>query len=275
MKQLTVLVAAALAFGAAAMPPVQKISVPAGSHHPVLSPDGTTLLFSTDIHTGLSAMDLGSGEIRVLDRSAGAGFQPVFSQDGKTVYYRSATVRDGLMMRDVRSCKVDAAAAPAVLRQASRDNVNLTALTGGDYAVADYRSIRVRRNGTETSIDPIADSHSYLWASLSPAGDKLLFTEPFEGVFVSKPDGSEPVRLLAKGDFASWAGDNRFVAVITHDDGYVVLDSKLVLVNVATGIVTDLTPEGFLVGEATASASGKVVYTDIEGNMYMIDVNEL
>lgn len=274
MKALTLLMAGAFALGLSAMPPARQLDMPAGSHHPVLSPDGTTLLFSTDTHTGLSAMDLGTGSVRELDAAAGVGFQPVFSLDGSTVYYRSAEVRDGLMMRDVRSCRIDNGE-PAVLAAPSRNNVDMQAYAGGDYARADYRTVKVSRNGVETSINPLADSHSYLWASLSPDGSRLLFAEPFKGVFVSNADGSEARKVLDKGDYPTWTGNNSIIAVVTHDDGYVVLDSRLVLVNIGTGISSDLTPDTVKVGEATASASGTVVYTDLSGNMFIIDLNEL
>ncbi len=275
MKTPILLLAGTLALGMAAMPPATRIEMPAGAHHPVLSPNGTALLFSTDTHTGLNILDLSTGNIRQIDPSAGVGFQPVFSLDGSTVYYRSAEVRDGLMMRDVRSCRTEENAQPAILADYSREKVDLHSLAGGDYALADYRTIKVTHNGVATVVDPLADSHSYLWASLSPDGSRLLFTEPFKGVYVANADGTEPRRILAKGDFASWAGNNRIVAVVTHDDGYVVLDSKLVLVNIATGITTELTADDVKVGETTASAAGKVVYTDLAGNMYMIDLNEL
>ena len=83
MKKYTILAAMAIAFSAVAQSEPVQLAVPAGSHHPVLSPDGSTLLFSTDNHTGLSAMNLADGSVRILDSEAGAGFQPIFSLDGK------------------------------------------------------------------------------------------------------------------------------------------------------------------------------------------------
>ncbi len=273
MKKYTILAAMAIAFSAVAQSEPVQLAVPAGSHHPVLSPDGSTLLFSTDNHTGLSAMNLADGSVRILDSEAGAGFQPIFSLDGKKVYYRSAAVTDGLMTRDVRAAAVDGSSAERIAAH-SREDVDLAALAGGDYALAQYRSIKVVRNGAESTVSPLADSHSYLWASLSPDGKRLLFTEPFEGVFVADADGSNPRKVLAKGDFPAWASNNAIVAVVTHDDGYVVLDSSLVLVNIATGISRTLTSDDVKVGEATASANGTVVFTDLAGQMFIFNLNE-
>lgn len=261
-------------FGAFGATPFTALQLPQGAHHPVLSPDGATLLFSADNHCGLKALDLVDGKISIIDSDAAAGFQPVFSTDGNTVYYRTAETRDGLLYRDLRSYsfvngKSKRLAAP------TRKDIDIASMAHDDFAVADYREIRVRRGATENRISPLADSHSYLWASLSADGSKVLFTEPFKGVYISNADGSEPKRLLAKGDFASWAGDNTIIAVVTHDDGYVVTDSKLVAVDISTGSVTVLTPDDMLVGEASAALDGTVVFSDIEGNMFIFNTNDL
>ncbi len=268
---------ALVAIGMAAtaqIPVATPMELPQGSHHPVISPDGKTLLFSTDVHTGLSALSLENGNICKLDDAAAAGFQPVFSTDSKTVFYRTAQTIDGLLYRDVRSYNLVENSGKK-LAAPSRDNVNLSQIAGGDFAVADYLTIKVSKNGKTANISPLAESHSYLWASLSKDGSRLLFTEPFSGVYVANADGSNPVNVLPKGDFASWAGENAIIAVVSHDDGYVILDSTLMLVNLATGISTPLTPEGFLVSEATASPTGMVVFTDIEGNMYKLNLNDI
>lgn len=272
-----VILSLCLMVAAAAMaqyPQAHRLDLPAGAHHPVLSPDGQTLLFSSDVHTGLKAVSLATGDITEIDQAAAAGFQPAFSNDGKKVYYRTASFEDGLRYRDVRCYDMDAAKATRVSAP-TRDNALAVSFGGGDYAMANYRTIAVAQNGSVRQLDPLPDSHSYLWASLSPDGKHILFTEPFKGVFVADADGSNPVRILEKGDFASWAGDRSVVAVQTVDDGYVVLESHLTLVNIATGITRRISAENVKVGEATASPAGKVVYTDLDGNMFILDLNEL
>ncbi len=268
--------ASALAVGAlvAAASTPQPLALEAGAHHPVLSPDGTTLLYSSVDHNGLKALNLTSGDVTVIDEGASAGFNPVFSCDGSKVFYRTASVVDGLMYRDIRSFDFNNGAGRQ-LAAPSRDRANLASLGGAStYAFADYRTIDVTVNGKSASLSPLPDAHSYLWASLSPDASRLAFTEPFSGVYVSNVDGTEARRVLDKGDFASWAGESTLIAVVSHDDGYVILDSHLVAVDVNTGAVTTLTDDNMLVGEATASASGLVVFSDLNGNMYMLNLNK-
>lgn len=268
---ITAVLAVGLSFGAYAASPARALMLPEGAHHPVISPDGTRLLFSTDVHTGLRSLDLTTGIVSVIDDAAAAGFQPVFSADGSTVFYRTAKIDDGLMYCDVRSFTFDKKEMRK-LAAYSRNSENLSALTGKNYAYSDYKTIKVCIDGVIKDLNPIADSHSYLWSSLSADGRHILFTEPFKGVFVADINGTNQKKILDKGSFASWAGDDTIIAVISHDDGYVVTDSRLVAVNVTTGKITDLTSSDIIVGEATASFDGKVVFTDIKGKMFIINL---
>ena len=262
-----------LAIGAYGELPLKPLNLPAGAHHPVLSPDGTTLLYSTDTHDGLKAMNMATGETSLIDAGAAAGFNPVFTTDSRTVYYRTAEMKDNLLYRDVRSYSFDTRNMHKVSPM-SRDKVDMAAFRGGNYAVDDYNTIRVSLDGKEVSVNPIADSHSYLWASLSADNKQLLFSEPFKGVFIADADGSNARRLLRKGDNPTWAGEHTIVAIITHDDGYVVLDSRLVAVDTRSGEITYLTPEDMLVGEATAAGDGTVVVADVTGNMFIFNLND-
>lgn len=238
--------------------------------HPVLSPDGNTLLFSSQDHTGLSAMNLNDKSVIVIDDAAAAGFCPVFSSDGKTVVYRTADNIDGLTYRDVRSFRLDSDASAQIIRPMNRSDENLNRIAGDtDYAYADYRTIKVCRNGNLVEISPLAEAHSYLWASISPDGTKLLFTEPFTGVYVCNIDGTDARRIAAKGDFAAWADNSIITYVDSKDDGYVIVSSRLCAYDLESGRSLVITPADVIVGEATAAA-GKAVFSTLAGQLYSV-----
>lgn len=271
LRKLTTLALAAGSLAVWAGQP-QQLTVEAGAHHPVLSPDGTVLLYSTVDHTGLKALNLTDGTVTTIDDAPAAGFAPVFSADGHTVYYRTASMVDGLLYRDIRSYDF-ATARTKQLAKPNRRNDNLGATIATSYACSNFSTIEVCHNGHLTSVSPVEDAHSYLWASLSPDASKLAFSEPFKGVFVSNNDGTEARQILKKGDYVSWAGPSTIIAVVSRDDGYAILESRLVAVNINTGIVRTLTPDDVKVGEANASASGLVVYSDLDGNLFTLDIN--
>ncbi|MCM1032398.1 MAG: hypothetical protein NC405_01440 [Odoribacter sp.] len=269
LLSMTIVVASLTA--SAATP--QRLDIETGAFHPVLSPDGSTLLYSALDHTGLKALDMTTGTVTVIDAGASAGFQPVFSASGRQVYYRTASTVDGLLYRDVRSYDFEGRKVRTLAKPSRRDE-NLVAMAGDNYAYASFSAIEVFTDGVKSLVSPVTDAHSYQWASLSPDGSRLAFSEPFQGVFVSKADGSEPVKLLDKGDYVAWAGPNTVIAVVSHDDGYVILDSRLVMVNTATGIMNYITGEDIKVSEATASATGMVIFSDLDGNMYSLNIND-
>lgn len=238
--------------------------------HPVISPDGATLLFTTPDHTGLYARDMHTGIVTILDNSTAAGFCPVFAEDG-TIVYSTAQLVDGLTCRDVRS--IDLTDGEMVQRrEMSRRDIAIDNEAGiTSYARANYNTIAVTIDGNETNIAPLADAHSYLWASLSPDGKHILFNEPFRGVFVCNPDGTGARCISPKGDYPAWAGNDTVVFVSSTDDGYVILTSQMFAVDINGNDLTALTSEDFKVAECAAT-DGVVVFTTLDGKMYSVTI---
>lgn len=249
-----------------------KINTDGPAHNPSLSPDGTTLLFSSDNHTGLKMLRLGESEIITLDDAPGAGFCPVFSTDGKAVIYQTAQMCDGLLNRDIRSYSLESGKIKE-LSPMSRQDINLLEVSGADnYVYADIEKINIKNNGSTTSIQPVIDAHSYLWASLSPDCSQLVFVEPFQGVFVCDLNGNNLRKIASKGAFPSWASNNLITFIVSHDDGYVILDSVLKIYDLDTDITLDLTSDEMKIGESSSAANGSVIYSTLEGDVYQITV---
>ena len=272
----TILAAAMLAMGGVAgavtvEPLVELADVPQ-AWHPVLNANGSLLLFTSQDHTGLNCLDMATGHIQLVDNDAAAGFNPIFAADGRTVIYSTAGLDDGLVVRDLRSFDLTNGQgrrlAPMTRNSVSPRQVDKAPV----YAMADYKTIRVVRDGKTAELDPIADSHSYLWASLSPDGERLLFCEPFKGVFVSNADGTDARRIAAKGDYPCWAGNHVVVYIVSHDDGYLTLDSTLKATDLRSGETTDITGADMLVDQATAAANGIVVFATSEGKLFKTTV---
>lgn len=278
-KTFTFIFASLCALGVSALTVSQPQKIEAGRivHNPVLSADGKMLLFSADDHSTLNILRNLTGAVtpevvQSIDNSIGVGFNPVFSADGTSVIYQRASIVDGIMNRDVYSYDLSNGRIRKIATM-GRENFNLQAMSGcQNYVSADYDRITIAQNGEITELRPIADAHSYLWASLSPDGQKILFVEPFQGVFVCDLDGTNPVNIAKKGAFPAWAGENLITYTLSHDDGYVILDSTLKIYDLSTGITLDLTPSLVLVGESTSAADGTVVYTTLEGELYKFQV---
>lgn len=250
----------------------EKLNVDGTAFHPVLSPDGNTLLFSSEEHRGLKSLNLLTEEVSVIDENAGAGFRPVFSADGKEVVYRTISYQGKLLYRDVRSFNFETSKV-AQLAKPNRDVVNTQEVANNTfaYAHADKQAIKVSVKGKMQEINPIKDGHRYIWSSVSPSNDKLLFNEIYTGLYVSEIDGTKAKHLAMRADYPCWAGDDFVVALSTKDDGYVITSAKIIAIEVATGKVTELTGDNVLVEGVTATAD-KIAYTTEDGEMYIMNI---
>lgn len=278
MKIKSLIIMAALGAGASlsaaelTVVSTEKVGVEGNAFHPVLSPDGNTLLYSSQEHKGLNMVNLATKEVTVIDENAGAGFTPVFSADSKEVVYRTVSYQNKLLYRDVRSFNLETAKV-SQLAKPSRDIVNTQALVGDTYTTgrANRQSIDVTVKGKSMEVKPLEDGLLYVWSAVSPSGEKLLFFEMHNGLYVSNVDGTETKHLNVRADYPCWAGDNFIIALATKDDGYVITSAKVVAIDVATGKVTELTGDDVL-AEGVTATKDKIAYTTESGEMYVMNI---
>ncbi len=250
----------------------KKVDVGGDAHHPTLSPNGELVLFSSENYTGLKSVNLSTSEVVVIDEAKGAGFNPVFSADGREIIYRTAADANGLALNDVNRYSF-AANAKSQLAKPTKEAINTIALAGDTYAYAfvDKQAMEISVNGVKSEINPIGYGYRYMWPSLSPSASKLVFNEVYSGLFVSNVDGSQAKFLASRGDYPCWVGDKFVVALSTKDDGYVITSAKIIAIEVATGKVTTLTGDDVLV-DGLAAIEDKIVYTTEDGNMYIMNI---
>lgn len=260
-----------------------------GVYHPVMSVDGTRLLYTSSDYKGLNLYDLVTRSVTRVSDAEGAGFNPVFSGDGMKVYYRCRAIDHQLAVRNIESYDVGTAQNKEI-QPMSRDEVELVqepkdvAVKSGvkmvkgtrmnlmPYAFpADKAIIVSTGGGIEQKITPIMDARSYLWVSMSGDAKRLLFKVPTKGIFVSNIDGSG-LKRIADGSYPVWMGNDYVIFTRSTNDGYHVLTSQLIAINVSTGEETELTTPESMAEEASVSMeNGKIVYSDINGNARIIE----
>lgn len=278
MKKKSMLIVAMMAFGmtmsAAELTVVstEKIGLSEEAHHPTLSPSGDIVLFTQPDYKGLKSLNLVTNEVKVIDEGIGAGFEPMFSVDGKEVTFKTEIMVDGLGQRDVKSYNLETGN-KAQLIKPSRGNVDTRALVNKTYAKpnADKQSISISIDGVVSEVNPIKDGHRYIWSEVAPSKGKLFFNEIYTGLYVSELDGSKAQHLAARADFPCWAGDKYVIALKTKDDGYVITSAKIIAINIETKEVVELTNDDILVAGLTATAD-KIIYTTEEGEMYLMNI---
>lgn len=258
-----------------------------------ISPQGDYLLLSSQSHEGLVRYDLSSHQATTLSTSGAAGFNARVSADGKRVVYQEMSVRDGVeLLHGVKS--VDVTTMERTVLAEPQPNFSSLAVAG-DIAVAmiggkvNAKSVRgasgvkpskpvvtsenlklyLTIDGTTRQFTPQGDELSYIWASVSPDGSKVLYFCSDAGqCIVANLDGSEVGRygyLMAP----QWLDDNTIVGFDADDDGKVYTRSKLVAFTL-DGTRQDLTDDRYMAMWPQV-AQGKIAFCNPTGEIYIIN----
>ncbi len=224
--------------------------------YPKLTPDGENVLFTGPQFTGLYVLNLKDKKIEVLNREPGAGYEYQISADGQYVYYRTSTfirykkyyslkkqalhgkgvqileaqvrnlqpprlVKNTLMyLKDERP--VQKTVTPVL--QKSNASTEKAVFVG-------ERNLLLIVDGEKRTLAPLGEG-IYIWPSLSPDGQQILFTFGGDGTYVCDLDGN----ILSKIGYANapvWSPDGKWIAyMVDHDNGDYFTDSEIFISSV-------------------------------------------
>lgn len=159
-------------------------------YNPILSADGTKLMFSNADYSNLRMYDFDLGAtVNVCDEPR-AGYSATFSPDGRSITLVTRTRTDINAPASMNVKRYDIANA-ALLSLPAEQPRNVAAI-----AAASTTSVRtagdalyINVNGREKSFSPV-EAVAYLWASLSPDGSKVMFVAAGKGIYVTDLEGN-------------------------------------------------------------------------------------
>jgi Tol biopolymer transport system component len=257
-------------------------------HHPVLSVDGSRLLFSSCNYTGLRMYDFNDNVVTKVSNEDRAGFDATFSPDGSEIYFVTQT-RDGV--RNLRQVKKYDIASRQITEMTQQGRVvgrpvatakGFATTVDGTLVATDKKATRVRtegaqlfitQNGVEKAYSPIENCVGYIWASLSPDGSKVMFFAAAHGIVITDLNGNI---LSMPGNYEApvWYGNNHIVAMNATNDGYNYHSSQIVLLSVDGYQKQELTkPESMTMNPTASFEAGKIVYATIDGRLYQMNIN--
>ncbi len=257
-------------------------------HHPVLSVDGSRLLFSSCNYTGLRMYDFNDNVVTKVSNEDRAGFDATFSPDGSEIYFVTQT-RDGV--RNLRQVKKYDIASRQITEMTQQGRVvgrpvatakGFATTVDGTLVATDKKATRVRtegaqlfitQNGVEKAYSPIENCVGYIWASLSPDGSKVMFFAAAHGIVITDLNGNI---LSMPGNYEApvWYGNNHIVAMNATNDGYNYHSSQIVLLSVDGSQKQELTkPESMTMNPTASFEAGKIVYATIDGRLYQMNIN--
>jgi Tol biopolymer transport system component len=220
-------------------------------YYPKFNPDGSQLLLTNANYQGLWIYDLGKKQLTQLNFYNGAGYSSVFSDDGLKIIYRADEFMgmrkySSLIVQDIKSGN------ETLVEQKIRNLSVPEVLTNGQIfytkdfnaGVFDHRANKSIDNKVEASVaytenykialyskerielQPLG-KNNYIWVSISPQQDKLLFTVPGKGTYISDLQGNILVDL-GYANAPVWSPNGKYVAyMVDKDDGYQVTSSEI------------------------------------------------
>ncbi len=277
MKKILLLAVAFVATMASAqvlnVASVEKLDIPTNADSKIagISPDGTYVLITSQSNDGLQKFDLATKEVTKITDADGAGYNVEISADSKDVTYREVTyTADKLRMTALKRHDFQTAK-QSTLVKATRDMQQARERKAIAPIVSTVDCNLVVSLGTVTKqLNPNGNG-TYLWASLSPDGTKILYY--YNGVWVCNVDGTNPQRI---GNFRApqWYNNNVVVGMNDEDNGYVVTSSSIVAYTL-DGTEQVLTKGGIMAMYPYVSADGsKIVCSTPMGEAYLIMINE-
>jgi Tol biopolymer transport system component len=247
---------------------VDRITAPTGEsiHHPFFNPKGE-LYFTSSNYRGVRSIDLQSKVVAVLTDDLGAGYEPAFSEDAARLLHRADEFVDGRKYSSIVSRGV--ADGEAVVAVKSARDVKSPKAIGEDegaaivagtmtafsvkdgeprgvranhkpVAVIENQALALYRDGAKRALRPLGEGN-YIWPSVSPQGDKLLFVKAGVGAFVADLDGNV-LAELGYLNAPAWSPNGEWIVGMNdRDDGYQVVSSDVVAVSADGAVRKNLT----------------------------------
>lgn len=272
---------------------INKVNLPEQAAVAAISPQGDYLLLTSATNQGLTKLDLTTHQSQVLSTAMGAGHNVKISPDGQTVVFRESSFNDKHLRLSSLKCMNLSTGSSQLLVKPTRDlqgyNVDATsagAVNKGKYSSKAIGSAKTRKvpvlsinkgqlmitiNGKTRNLSPNGNQFSYMWASLSPDGTRVLYYQAAHGTYVCNLDGSD-VHKVGQMRAPVWYDNNTIVGMMDKDDGEYVYASTIVAATL-DGTIQVLTDDSTIAMYPHAT-SGKIVFSTPQGEAYIINVSK-
>ena len=295
MKQmfLMLLLAGTLAAQSVNVVSIEKVNSEKPFYFPKFSPDGKSLLVTTESYKGLYLLNLRNATVREITDEFGAGYKARFDVSGKKIFYRSFKFREGKKysseilfdlvngFRNVLESNERNLTPPIkylngevfYLKEGKRqvpEAMEKSSVEKKRAAFVRDRQIVFLDGESEKTLEPLGKG-IYVWASLSPDGQKIAFTFGANGSFVCDMEGNV-LKTLGDLHYPRWSPDGKWIAGMNDkDDGYVYTSSDVVVVYYGNLKRFNITQSGDKIEMYPEwSPDGKkLAFHDLKGNVYV------
>lgn len=259
-----------------------------------ISPQGDYLLLSTDTKQGLVKWDLATGTSSTVTTDLGAGSEVSISNDGQQIVYSEVSFKGQRRHQAVKAIDM-ATGKQQTLVKPTRHQQGFTVKDGSAITVTDgkvkrhslkkgasqdnnlpvlshnHLKLYITQNGVTTMLAPNGADERYIWGSLSPDGNRVLYYVSGHGTYVSDIDGTH---VIAMGNLTApkWWDNNTIVGMNETGNEYTITASEIVA-RTLDGTEQVLTGADVIATYPLPSAqAGKIAFSTPDGKIYLITV---
>lgn len=252
--------------------------------HPIFDPQGSQLLVTSEYYVGLDLLNIHTGDMVSITKEEGAGFNPVFSGDGQTILYQAAISKEKRQYRTLMNFDLSTKKAIRLSEMTrSQNDLNKIQSTlvqkekrsfGGISVITEDLKIVLYQNGNRKELMPVGTVPGYIWVSLSPNGEMILFTAVSKGTFVCDLSG-KVISFLGNLNAPVWYGNDYVVGMKDKDDGNVITSSQVIIATIDGKTCQELTPkERIALYPATSSVSKQIAYCTDKGELFIMEIDK-
>ncbi len=230
---------------------------------PLFTAVSDEIAFSLSGFKGLYLMKLNSKKITKITDSDGAGYEPVFTDDGSRIIYRTNEFAENKKYSTIKEYDLKTSTTKVLVEKSRNvstpqvfDNQVIYSLNGNRnkktllgitakktsqeiYVMLENLQI-VLFNGDSRKVLSPNGNGNYIWASLSPDKTKLLYNFNGRSTYICDLNGKN-VKELGKINAPKWLNNNIIVGMNDKDNGQVVVSSEIVAYSLSTEKMINLT----------------------------------
>lgn len=157
----------------------------------------------------------------------------------------------------------------------SEENAGYDAVVSDETLRVDNEDLTLNlyRNGVKTVLTPHGTDVNYIWASLSPNKQYILFNT-MRGTAVCDLRGREIINFGKGLDAPVWYGNDYIVGMNDCSDSHQYTASSIVIVSIDGKMRQTLTdPAEFGMFPAVDAVSGRIAYNTLDGDIHLLQLN--
>ena len=260
------------------------------------SPNGEKIAFTTENFVGLYIFDTKSKKQVQISDKQGAGYNPVFSNDGSEIFYRWNSFEEMKKYSSIYSKKLHdnsetvyekrkrKVSVPRITnnklvysvgnesKKIQTSETNKASQIPDIWTSIEKQKIVVYKNNEKIVLTPKGEG-SYIWPQLSPDKTKLLFTFAGHGTYISDLSGNI-ISELDHLNASKWLNNNWIVGMKDFDDGHVVTSSEIYAVSAdgQKSVQLTQTDNTIKMYPDCSPENSKIVYHTLGGDIYLMTV---